>query len=223
MRKRLLLFGIAIVAMTTSCYGPDDSVYTDELDVVYSSKPSDYDFDNGGWDNDTKKTKFHISSTVTVIDSKGKDVEMPGGDSDIISNKDAERLISNVRRNMESLGWIESTNVDPGSQELKELVLTKIIVSKTTYSGGGYYPGYPGWGWGYPGYGGWYPYYYSYSTGSVIVQLAEAIDDDPRDEGDLKLIWNALLSGYARSGIKIGYIESAIDQGFDQSSTYLQR
>ncbi|MEN8138734.1 MAG: DUF4136 domain-containing protein [Bacteroidota bacterium] len=235
MRKRFIIFGIALASMTTSCYGPDNTIYTEDLDVIYSQKKEGYDFNTGEHGN--KKELYALSDTVSYIDSKGDPYKIPdedGNGHENLSVEEAVKMIGAVRSNMNNLGWREFTDdiSNPPTEEdiddLKALVLMNIVTSKTTYVGGGYYPGYPGWGWGYPWYGWspWIPYYYSYSLGSVIVTMVEPLDpSDSRTTDDVnsQLIWETVLSGFIRNGIEIDYIVGGIDQGFDQSSEYLQR
>lgn len=220
MKKRFLLFGITLAAMVTSCYGPNDSVYTEELDVVYTQKKDSYDF--------STKTNFYVSDTVTTFDSKGKESKVPdelGQGNDQISLKEAEALVENIKINMISLGWnevsVDDIKSDPDAYAANTVFLNSVL-SKTTYVGGGYYPGYP-W-WGYPGYWyPWYPVYYTYSTGSAIVNMFEANTNPQPKEGAFNIIWENFLSGYIRNGIDVQYVNQGINQGFRQSQEYLAK
>lgn len=220
MRKRFLLFGITLAAMLTSCYGPDDSVYTEDLDVVYSQKKDSYDF--------TSKVNYFVSDTITYFDSKGKLHKSPDTDGfyheDIPKNA-VDALTKNVRVNMEYFNWNEVSISDVESDPetyAENTVFMNVIVSKTTYVGGGYYPGYPGWG--YPGYWyPWVPYYYSYSTGSVAVNMFQVNTNPKPNEGGFGVVWETFLSGYVRNGIDIPYVNKGITQGFQQSQEYLQK
>lgn len=91
---------------------------------------------------------------------------------------------------------------------------------------GGYYPGGvwgPGYGWWYPpGWWGGYPVSYSYSTGTVIILMA---DEETSGEGDLEdlvaLEWNVVIDGLLSGVIDASSIDKKIDQAFTQSP-YLQ-
>lgn len=212
MRKRFLLFGITLAAMVTSCYGPNDSVYTEELDVVYTQKKDGYDF--------STKADFYVSDTVLFINSKGDVEKSPNEDGfydSVLSKQETEAIVENIKTSMELLGWTENTAVDPDDEAtFINTVFLNSIISKTTYVGGGYYPG---WGYWYP----WQPYYYTYSTGSVIVNMFEVNSAPKPGEGAFNLIWEDFLSGYTRNGIDVLYINKGINQGFRQSQEYLKR
>lgn len=217
MKNKLLIIGLVMTAFFTSCYGPDDSVYTDELDVVYTQKQSGYDFNT--------KSNYYVSDTITFFDSKGKVQKSPDENGDYLDEvpkSDVDAYVNNIKNNMNGFGWnyVSASDIagDPSAYKANT-VLMNIVLSKTTYVGGGYYPG---WGWGYyPGY--WYPYYYSYSTGSVIVNMFEVAASPVKPEQTLNMIWEDFLSGYIRNGIKVSYINKAITQGFDQSADYLDK
>ena len=214
MKKRFLLFGIALATMATSCYGPNDSVYTEDLDVVYTQKKDGFDFKD--------KKDFYVHQRVTYIDSKGKAIAIPdeNGDyhmSDPLSKKQVESLISNVNGSMKLLGWAENTNIDLDDETtFVDTAIMDIVINKTTYVSGGYYPGY-GWGGYYP----WYPVYYTYSTGSASVYMLE-VDKNPTDK-PYRIIWENYLSGYIRNGIDVHYVNQGINQGFRQSQDYLKK
>jgi len=214
MRKKILLFGITLAAMLSSCYGPNDSVYTEDLDVVLSKKKDNYDF--------TTKSKFYVSDTIIYIDADGELHKSPNEDGkyDHIPKQAVDAIVGNVIENMKDYGWSYISSPDDVEKDKDISVLMDITISKTKYVGGGYYPIYPGWGWGYPGWGywdPWVPYYYSYSTASVDVSMLEVTDEDK-----LALIWDSFLSGYARNGIDVQYINNGIDIGFEQSD-YLNK
>jgi len=222
MKKRFLLFGITLAAMLTSCYGPDDSVYTEDLDVVYTQKKDGYDF--------STKTNFFVSDTIRTIDSKGKPSNVPNEDgdgNDMLTVAEAKLMVDNIKSDMAILGWnaVTADEIEANPDAYADnTVFLNTIVSKTTYVGGGYYPGYPGWGWGYPGYWyPWYPVYYTYSTGSVVVNMFEVNKNPAPKEGNFSLIWESFLSGYIRNGIDVLYINKGINQGFRQSKGYLSK
>jgi hypothetical protein len=227
MRKRFLLFGITLAAMATSCYGPNDSVYTEDLDVVYTQKKDGFDF--------TTKTNCYVSDTVIFIDSDGDAFKVPNerqeGHPDL-SKGEAAAMVANIKNEMTALGWniIEATDLEsplpyPDSINVGNTVVMNSVISKTTYVGGGYYPWYPDWGWGYPGYpGGWYPWYptyYTYTTGSVSVTMYQINPNPGNGDGVYGVIWENYLSGYVRNGIEISHINKGINQGFRQSKEYL--
>jgi len=210
--------------MVTSCYGPNDSVYTEDLDVVYTQKKDGYDF--------TTKTNFYISDTIITVDSNGKSSKVPdetGKGNDMLTKAEAASIVSNIKMTMgqTGLGWTEVSASDIESNPdayVDNTLFMNTVLSKTKYVGGGYYPGYPGWGWGYPGYYyPWYPVYYTYSTGSVVVNMFEVNTTPKTGEGTFNLVWENFLSGYIRNGIKVEHVNEGINQGFRQSEEYLKK
>jgi len=213
MRKKILLFGITLAAMLSSCYGPNDSVYTEDLDVVISRKKDNYDF--------TTKSKFYISDTITYQDENGEWHKAP---DKLIPKEIVGNIVDNVRVNMTDLGWEEITSLDEAVKDKENSVFLSIIMSKRKVEGGGYYPIYPypgwDWWWGYPGWGywdPWVPYYYSYSTASVDVSMRE-ISKNEEGKVNRVLIWETFLNGYARNILSAEHINNGIDIGFEQSS-----
>jgi hypothetical protein len=84
---------------------------------------------------------------------------------------------------------------------------------------GGYYPGF-GWGWGGgwyypPGWGGYWSYY-SYTTGTAIINLADYDSYEESGGEYIELEWDALIDGLL-SGVSASKIDDLVDQAFSQS------
>jgi len=234
MRKKILLFGITLAAMLSSCYGPNDSVYTEDLDVVYTQKRDGYDF--------TPKNNCYVSDTIVYMQNDDdKIIKLPNekGEYEKLSREIVDKLVYNLKFNLEQLGWTiinaeDLANDDstgllpyPDSINFKNSAIMNAVIIKTTNTGvtGGYYPYYPyfpGWDWWYPGYAPWYPIYYSYTTGSVMVNMLDINEKSDKNDGEIK-IWEIFLSGYARNGINVTHVNNGITQGFRQSEKYLAK
>lgn len=226
MFKKIILSGLIMSTILTGCIGTDDSVYTRDLDVVYTQKKDGYDFNSGSYQ--VAKTFFIVSDTLLYTDERGKNFKIPGDIVEGISEQDVVALKLATEQNMLSLGWTQlDPNVSPTEEQLKASVFLIISANKTKYVGGGYYPIYPGWGYpGYPGWGWnpWVPYYYSYETASVAVSMIEPYIAQPvNGEAGGQIVWESFLSGYLTNSFDLQLVSQGIYQGFDQSSSYLDR
>jgi hypothetical protein len=86
-------------------------------------------------------------------------------------------------------------------------VLVTAFVTTTTWVSGGCYPS---WGYWYP-YSGWcYPVAYTYSTGTIVISMAE-----PDSQNEAQIIWFAGINGILEGGT--AGISSRIDQNIDQA------
>jgi hypothetical protein len=99
-----------------------------------------------------------------------------------------------------------------------------VTTSTTVVVGGG---GCGWWGWypWYPGYGcgGYYPwccsYAYSYKTGTVILDMVEALPDDGEEEVEYLGMWSAALNGVVSSSesSNVRRVLAGISTAFAQS------
>jgi hypothetical protein len=202
-----------------SCY-PDGPETTEDLDLVGTMYDKEFDF--------TAVNTFSLPDTIIHI------VE-DGGESDMDRTHD-ELIIDRVRDHMISLGYTEEPldTLDPANVVL---LITAISTTSTGiyydpawwgywgwWPGWGGYPGYPGWGpgWGY-GYPWGYPVHYSYSSGSLFINMVDP-DDTDLDEKTISVRWmavlNALLEGSKQQAEQ--RITDGIDQAFKQSP-YLKK
>ena len=204
-RKRVgfVILTILLAIGATSCYY-DYGLSTSDYDVIFTN-----------WD---KETNFGQYQTFFMPDSI---FHLIGdNDEDDISRQYDSMILNSVEKNFEARGYKRITDVD--TNDLPDFVVT-ISVSKSTYTGGGwYYPPYwgPGWDWGwYPGYWPGDGYYYSYSTGTILVDLLDTRDIDldkpdryvtPRWTGSLQGLLSSAPSNKQR-------ILSGINQMFNQS------
>lgn len=186
-------FGLA------GCYpaGPD---YTEDLDVVYTTYDPDYDFAG--------------SNTYSMPDQIVTDVEISiTGDTTYEYMKPvyADPILARIDANMSSLGW---TKVDVSANP--DVLLMPAGLSSTTYFYSYWY------GWWYGGYwGGWgwyYPPYYSvssYTTGSLIMTIADPRNDSPINKS--QTAWIAAANGLLSYSGNINRVLTGIDQAFEQS------
>lgn len=151
---------------------------------------------------------FFISDSVAYIG----DVD----DAEYLTNAEARQLVQRVKENMISRGYTfvgRRDNPDVGLM-LSAVKDINVVVD--------YYPGW--WDWYWPGcYWGCYPYYYpwttyySYTTGTVILNMYDV--KNARNTGALNGIWNVTALGALGSSTSVNTTLglNAIDQGFEQS------
>lgn len=181
----------------SGCY-PAGPEYVEDLDVVYSTYDVNFDFQSKG--------------TYSLPDKIVTDVKIKNGDTTFVYMADAyaKQLLTAIESNMTKYGWQKvaiSNNPD--------VLITPGTIKNTTYMYsywydwwyGGYYGG---WGWYYP------PYYSvsSYTTGTVILVMADPNLETPINES--KAAWVAACNGRLGSN-DINRAIKGIDKAFSQS------
>ncbi len=152
---------------------------------------------------------YYISDTVSNLGGTGEDSIIVGGI--------ATTLVNQVVTNMNARGY---TLVGP--RQFPDLGMRMGVVKVTTIN---YYPGwwggYPGWGWGW--WGGYYPPYYgwstvySYTTGTLVLDMYNL--KDARQTHEYVCVWNTTDFGALGSSTttNTGLATKALDQAFIQS------
>lgn len=185
--------------LLAGCYpsGPD---FTEDLDVVYTNFDDQFDFVS----RNTYSMPDEIVTDVQITNS---------GDTiyEYMKPVYADQILARIDANMASLGW---TKVDISADP--DVLLMPAGISSTTY----FYSYWYGWWYGgyYGGWGWYYPPYYtvsSYTTGSLVMTLADPNIDSPINRSPTAWIgaMNGLLSGYG----DINRVLDGIDKAFEQS------
>ncbi len=223
----LVLLFPAGIFLLDGCY-PNDAITVDQTDIILTSYYDSVDFK-------TLSTYF-MPDTVFVIRDDTTD-KTP------IDNEDL--ILKTIADNMASAGYQRITELDTANPPNVELTATAII--STTVLVGWWYPYYPGWGWGwrywkksadaghksadywdcyycYPGYyppgWGWggIPYYSSYTTGTLIMHMANPLDYRVIDNDTVvPIYWGGAIQGVLSSGSNTSRITKGINQAFEQS------
>jgi len=190
---------MAIVLLMTQCY-PEGPEYYEELDLVYSNYDAGYDF--------TAEQTYAIPDKIMLVD---EDL-VNGGEPNFIKEPYATQGLDKIKLNMADNGWtLVSKDKNP------DVLLAPVGVELTTtvyYGYGGY------WDWWY---GGWYGWYYpypvttSYSTGSLIVTMADPNDLSP--DGKMRAVWGFIVNGVLSSSSAdfANRVTKGVDQAFKQS------
>ena len=196
--------GITWLALTAMACYPDRSVdSTTEFASVTTLFDKEASFET--------VTKYALPDTVLYV-PKLED-EVPAATQ--------AAILTSIRTNLNKLGWTEVTN--PRTTAVDVYVVATVTSQTSTYwvywwDYWGWYPYWPvGWtgasaSWYYPGY--WYPY--SYTTGTVLIGMADA--RPTVTDGKIPLMWSAGVNGVlADQGTNVSIATAAIDQAFQQS------
>jgi hypothetical protein len=165
---------------------------------------------------------FFLSDSMTQIGDDRNDSVAPPSIGDPIN--------SAIVTNMESRGFVRVASPALADIGINTAVI-KITTTVQTYPPG-YWWGYPGYGGCYYGYCGYYPYYdyyyggyytysYTYSTGSVLVEMVDLKYIDTV-ANRLNVVWTNFNTGVLGSTTQnISGAVSSVNQAFTQS-TYLK-
>lgn len=193
--KTILPLAGLIMLLFSACYDIG-TVYYDELDITLTQYDVDY--------QSSEYTTFTVpDSTILRTNMKDFDVDAfyaPGGTS--------EKTLNGLQAKFEEMGYNFTDDVSTADF----VAVPSVLLMRNT--GAVYYP--PGWwwgpGWGYPGWGypgyPWYPgyvSYYSYDTGTVILEMVdgdsyrEAMEAEDDNTIELIIRWQATIDGYLSS------------------------
>lgn len=213
--KTILPLTGLIMLLFSACYDIG-TVYYDELDITLTQYDTDY--------KSTEYTTFTVPDS-TILKTNLKDFDInefykSGGTSEITLNA--------LKAKFEEMGY---TYVDTVSTADFVAVPSVLLMRNT---GAVYYP--PGWwwgpGWGYPGWGypgyPWYPgyvSYYSYDTGTIILEMVdgdsyrEAMEAETDRSTELIIRWQATIDGYLSSNgeYNADRAQRGFGEAFDQS------
>ncbi len=208
-----------VVISLSSCY-PNDNLSVSETDIVMASYYDSVDFT-------TLKT-YYMSDTVYPVRDDTSDHSLVKYNDDIIAT---------IATNMANAGYTRVFEDHPTKPDIR---ISSAAISVTTVSVGWWYPYYPGWGWGwgywkkssrevdyyYPGYPGYYPpgywwgypTYTSYTTGTLLIEMADP--DDYRVIGNdtvTPIYWASGVTGVLSSGSDKNRVTAGIDKAFELS------
>lgn len=211
MTKFIVLLS-ACAVLLTSCY-TDYGLTTEDYRTVVTI----YDTTAGAFDG--LQTFYLVDSVFHILGDSTKLDDIPRAYD--------QALLDGIAANFVSMGWVQVTDTNGALPHTTVRVSALQNVTIGYYYNYWYYPWY-GYGWGY---WGWYypPYYpsgsyYSYTTGSVIVEMDRVTQRENNDTLQMRALWigssNGLLSSSEASNVQ--YISAGVRQMFDQSP-YLYR
>lgn len=206
--------------MLSSCY-PDDSISVSETDIVMTGYYDSVNF--------TTLNTYFMSDTVYPVRDDTSD-------HSLIEYNDL--IIQTIATNMAAYGY---TRVGDTATNVPDVRISAASITVKNVTVGWWYPYYPGWGWGwgygwkkssretdyyYPGYPGYYPpgwgwgvpYYSSYTTGTLLIEMANPNDIRVVASDTLTpLYWAAGINGVLSSGSDASRITRDIDKAFELS------
>jgi len=190
------LIAVSAILLLAACY-PQGPEYVEDADVVYTTYDPKYDF--------SAKQTFAMPDQIVV------DVEIEDGDTTVEYMKEvfATPILQTIEDNMEAYGW---TRVDVDDDP--DLLLTPAGLTSTTFFYSYWYDWwYGGWGWYYP------PYYTvsSYTTGSVILTMADPKSGANSPINRSEASWVAVMNGLYVGGYNPSRVTTAINDVFAQS------
>jgi len=199
---------LSIPLVIFSCY-PGGVEYYSDTDIVYTNYDDSYDF----------STDVFYFMPDSVFHAIGE-----GEDDDIDRSYD-DQILERAADNMASYNYTRVFDYEEADIYLTITITTSKYTGIGIIPGGGYWWGwYPGWGMGgyypgYPGYPGGYPVYYSYTTGTVFLEIIPPDLIDP-DEEKVTIVWQGIGNGLVSSSTSnmTARIDRIIDQAFTQSS-----
>ena len=154
---------------------------------------------------------YYVSDTIVNLGGSGVDT--------ILFDANAQQLVNAVKTNMNARGYTYMQNTLLLHPDL--VIKIGVVKVTTTVFYPGWWYGYPGWGYP-PYYGGWYPYYpfstyYSYSTGTVIVDTYDVKNSAANHQFDV--VWNCTSFGAVGSSTSTNFTRgvNGINQGYVQS------
>ena len=198
--KTKLTTVLPLMVLLGACY-PNGPEYVEDADVVATSYDVNYDF--------KAKATFAMPDRIVV------DVSIEQGDTtyEYMLPKFATVILEAIQTDMEALGWERvGINEDP------DLLLTPAAISSTTYFYSYWYDWWYG-GW-YGGWGWYYPPYYtvsSYTTGTMILVLADPNQGSDSPINRSQSLWTMAGNGLFTGAYDVSRVTNAIHQAFKQS------
>ncbi|GAG00412.1 unnamed protein product, partial [marine sediment metagenome] len=191
--------------------------YISQYDLIGTDYSQDY------WNANSPSTYYMPDSLGWIVDRE----DLDNNDDDLSREYDAF-ILGEVAENMALYGYQRVDELDVENPPDVYLFTQAIAVKNTTV---GYVPGYPwyggyypGWGGYWPGYGGYYPgwggstYSYSYTTGTILIEMGDAKNIDMENKV-INIVWTAGIDGIlgSTSASNAQFVSQSIEQAFIQS------
>ena len=198
--KQFYLLGLiaAFIVMLYGCY-PKGPEYTSDYSLVVTDYDPEFDFG-------AQKT-YYMPDTVYLETND----ENP--DADRI-REFQEIILGTIETNMATRDY---QRIDTAGALTPDFVLS-VSALAIDNTGVGWVPS-PCWSWWCWYYPVWYPVGYSYSTGTVIIQMGKLGGVIDFEEDEANLHWIAGLDGLMSSNVNNNQaaVERGINQAFEQS------
>jgi len=191
--KKNIFYLIGIILLMVSCY-PDDTMYYEDTDLVYTNYTETFDFAGKG--------TYAMPDKIVKVTGELAEGQTP----EYVQEPYNTQILDKIESNMTALGWTKVNDA-----EAADLALMPAVWTNTTVV---YWYDYWCWydyyycGWGY-----YYPYYTSYTTGTMVMFLVASGDEyiEPFN------VWSAAINGLLSGSYDLTRVTQAIDQAFKQS------
>jgi hypothetical protein len=190
--KKNVFYLIGIILLMVSCY-PDDTMYYDDTDLVYTNYTETFDFAGKGT----------YAMPDKIVKVTGNLIE--GQEPEYMDPTYATVILNNIESNMTALGWTKVE--DPANADL---TLFPAVWSNTTIV---YWYDYWCWYYYYCGWGWYYPSYSTYTTGTLVMGLAAS----GGDYVEPSIVWAAAINGLMSGSYDATRVTNALNQAFKQS------
>ena len=208
--QKFILPILTIAFAFSGCY-PGGPEYAEDVDVVVTNYSNEY------WEANQPKTYFMPDSLGWILDRDDLD-----NISDDLTRDYDEFVLGVVEENLAALGYVRIDDVS--EENWPDLfVFTQALAIKNTQID--YIPWYPWWGGWYPWWGGWGGYYpgyvpvaYSFSTGTILIEIGDAKNLNIEQQL-INIVWTAGIDGLLRSSSSSNqqFVRQNIEQAFNQS------
>jgi hypothetical protein len=190
--KKNVFYLIGIILLMVSCY-PDETMYYDDTDLVYTNYTETFDFAGKG-------TYAMPDKIVKVTGNLAE-----GQEPEYVSPTYATVILGNIESNMTTLGWTRVE--DPADADL---TLFPAVWTNTTVV---YWYDYWCWYYYYCGWGWYYPSYSTYTSGTLVMGLAAS----GGDYVEPSIVWAAAINGLMSGSYDVTRVTNALNQAFKQS------
>ncbi|MFY0601616.1 MAG: DUF4136 domain-containing protein [Cyclobacteriaceae bacterium] len=208
LNAKKVILSFLVVILLSACY-PDENFSSRDRDIVVTSPEVEVDYS-------AFKTYSMPDTVVKIVNGEGviKEVSL-----------DAV-ILSNVRSNMNSLGYVEETNPKVNEPDLILLITAqedklKQFNEYPLWAWWGWWANwFPGWGYG-PNWSGVSPYltgFVKYEAGTIHILMINPENNDASDK-QVPIIWSAVINGLI-TGSENSIAERTtlnINTAFDQS------
>lgn len=189
--KRLLMFAGMALALASCRNLPDFNELTYKA-IVVTNHDANADF--------ADYQTYYLPGEIRQISDNPNDT--------LLSNVLAAPILAAVDQNMQDRGYTKTTSILSADIGL-DIVVIKVTNVTTLY---------PGYWWGY---WGWYPYYpysytYTYSTGSMVMDMLD-LKNIPPGGNKVNVLWTNFSSGVLGVSSTSKLAVDAVNQGFKQS------
>lgn len=213
--KKIFPFFLLLLLLVSCQKDPDTSKLSDEY-VVYTDHSKDVNFGTF--------TTFYIPDSVMVIGNNEK--------PEFWNALETDEVVTTLVSGMNARGFERVADKDFADLGI-QVSFVKSVNYFTNYNTSPY------WWWGYPGYSWWYDYWgsswngwyypypiiYSYSVGSLLVEIVDLkAASTTSSNSKLPVLWTAYMTGllYGSDQINAKLAVRAIEQAFVQSP-YIKR